>query len=209
MASRPAWSVAEDGILCKNFDFCWNGGFALVQKQKNVRALHESILHAEGGKALEVSTKGPEVLGQRLGAFSLKLGGIPLENVFQAAKVYEEGGPYTDLLLCSPKEAKQDERHRTSGKLKAFVRNGERWPLEPKTLFYDYLYVTAVIENYGTELDLSGYEWFTDIEFNPQRSINCQARAAAIYKLLQQKGQFAVLKDVKAWEAFHRMCVRS
>ena len=32
------------------------------------------------------------------------------------------------------------------------------------------------------------YDAFTDIEFNPNRSINCQAEAAAIYVSLQQQG---------------------
>ena len=36
------------------------------------------------------------------------------------------------------------------------------------------------------------YDCFTDIEFNPQRSINCQAKAAAIFTGLAKAG---VLKE--------------
>ncbi len=32
------------------------------------------------------------------------------------------------------------------------------------------------------------YDAFTDIEFNPQKSINCQAEAAAVYVSLQRLG---------------------
>ena len=32
------------------------------------------------------------------------------------------------------------------------------------------------------------YEAFTDIEFNPDKSINCQARAAALYVSLRREG---------------------
>jgi len=209
LASRPAWSMENGYVRCKQFEFVWNGGFALVQKQKNVKALHETIMAVEGERALEVSTKGMEPLGKQIGAFSLKLGGVPLENVFQAAKKYEKGGPYSDLLSVSPKEAKTDERHHSSGKLIGFERDEEIWSLEPKTLFYDYIYITALIENYGYQLDLEKYQWFTDIEFNPQKSINCQARSAAIYKLLQQKDLFRVLRNREEWCAFHKEYVRN
>ena len=92
---------------------------------------------------------------------------------------YENGGPYLDLLNVSPKQAKRDERHCNSGKLVGFVRNDEIWTLEPKTAFYDYIYISALIKNFGYDLNISEYQWFTDIEFNPQKSINCQARAGS------------------------------
>lgn len=205
MAKRPAWTIENDHVICEEFEFEWNGGFALVQKQKNIDALHASIrqTHPENGSALEVSSKGKIPLGNSIGAFSLKCGDVCLENVFQAAKQYEEGGPFPDLLDVSPKEAKQDERHHNSGKLIAFSRNGEKWPLEPKTLFYDYIYVCALTENFGYNLDLNRYRWFTDIEFNPKKSVNCQARSVAIYQLMQKLEAFDEIRDRKRWQSFH------
>ena len=184
MAKRPAWSVQDDVVICENFDFMWSGGFSITQKQKNIRALHQSIYEMKHEKALEVSSKSEVRVGKEIGAFSLELDGIFLENVFQAAKQYENGGPYLDLLNVSPKQAKRDERHCNSGKLVGFVRNDEIWTLEPKTAFYDYIYISALIKNFGYDLNISEYQWFTDIEFNPQKSINCQARAVAIYVAL-------------------------
>ncbi len=205
MATRPAWTIREGAIVSRDFDFFWNGGFALSQKQKNIRNLHQAIEQATGGNALEVSSKSHIELGRRLSAFSLKLNNVYLENIFQSSKKYENGGPYIDLLGVEPKDAKRDERHRTSGKLLAFVKDGIEWPLEPKTAFYDYLYIMAVIENFGYDLDLSAYSWFTDnIEFNPQKSINCQARSTAIYKLLQEKKMFDAINDKYSWKEFHR-----
>ena len=208
MAKRPAWSIKNDIVISEDFEFEWSGGFALVQKQKNIKALHDSIIQRYGETALEVSSKSTIPLGKDIGAFSLKWGDIPLENIFQSAKKYEKAGPFTDLLQVSPKEAKQDERHHSSGKLVAFVRDDEVWPLEPKTAFYDYIYLKALTGNYGDELDLSEYEWFTDIEFNPKKSINCQARSAAIYKLLQKKKLFGELCEMERWIAFHRKFVK-
>lgn len=93
---------------------------------------------------MEVSTKGTEELEKKLSAFNLKIDGHLLECVFQSSKVFEKGGPYTDLLEMAPKEAKRDERLKTSGKLAAFRYQGMEWPLLPKTVFYDYIYYQAV-----------------------------------------------------------------
>ena len=60
-----------------------------------------------------------------MSAFYLKLNDIPLENVFQDSKKYELGRHYIDILTLTPKEAKQDERHRHSGYIIAFSLNGE------------------------------------------------------------------------------------
>ena len=93
------------------------------------------------------------------------------------------------------------------GRLVAFVRDDVEWPLEPKTAFYDYIYVSALVENFGHGLDLSEYQWFTDIEFNPKKSLNCQARAVAIYKLIQEKATFEVLNNKESWIEFHKQHV--
>ena len=208
MAKRPAWTIENGKIIRKDFEFAWNGGFAISQKRKNINALHQAIEDATGQTALEISYKGEVELGNQLSAFNMKTTGVFIENVFQASKRYENGGPYLDLLDVAPKDAKRDERHKTSGRLLAFVRNGEDWPLEPKTVFYDYIYVLAVIENFGCELDINEYNWFIDIEFNPGKSINCQARAVAIYKLIQEKAAFNVLNDRSAWINFHTLHVK-
>ena len=176
---------------------------AITQKQKNIKNLHQSIEKSTGDAALEVSTKSMDPIGVQLSAFELKVGNCYLENIFQSSKKYEYGGPYLDLLNVSPKDAKKDERHKNSGRLISFIQDGIEWPLEPKTAFYDYIYVLAVIEKFGKNLDLSEYSWFTDIEFNPSKSINCQARAITIYKLIQEKSAFDVLKDKDEWIGFH------
>ena len=187
MASRPAWHIKDMRVKSEDFEFKWNGGFAISQKRKNITALHDSIYNKYKEKSLEVSTKSEVELGNELSAFNLKLNGIYLENIFQSSKKYENGGPYLDLLDVEPKDAKRDERHKSSGKLLSFVYDDEEWGLIPKTCFYDYIYFKAVLEKYGLELDLNDYDWFTDIEFNPKKSLNCQARAIVIYKLIRKK----------------------
>ena len=78
-------------------------------------------------------------------------------------------------------EAKKDARLMNSGQLISFDFEGKRWNLEPKTLFYDYIYIRALLENARLIKEILQYDIFTDIEFNPQKSINCQARSVAIF----------------------------
>ena len=141
MAERPAWrfDLEKKKIERNSYEFVFNSGFSAVQKQKNIRALHEQI----GKRALEISTKSLEELGIKFSAFHLKLNDSFLENVFQSSKKYEYGGPYKDMLNLPPKDAKRDDRHQTSGRLLSFVYNKEEFSLEPKTFFYDYIYILS------------------------------------------------------------------
>lgn len=207
MANRPAWTLTQQGVVIrKDVTFEWSAGFALSQKQKNIRALHQAIQMESEGPALEVSTKSEDTFGRSLSAFQLKLKGRYLENVFQSSKVYEEGGPYLDLLDAEPRAAKRDERHQKSGELTAFFYQGETWALQPKTAFYDYIYALAAREELGEAAleQLRGYQWFTDIEFNPQKSINCQARSAALLKGIVEGKRWDVLSGIREWLSFHK-----
>lgn len=187
MAERPAFLLDGQRVTGRTYSFQWFPGFAVSQKQKSIESLHSAIRAADTDAApLEISTKGKEPLGVKLSAFSLKLNGHTLENIFQSAKVFENGGPYPDPLEVSPREAKHDERLKTSGPLKAFRYEGEDFPLLPKTVFYDFIYLAAVRQSLTAEelRAISGYNYFTDIEFNPTRSINTQARTVALLRLI-------------------------
>lgn len=196
MAERPAFFICQGKVVGKLYSFEWFPGFAVVQKQKSIASLHRAIRDADAeAQPLEVSTKGKEPVGVRLSAFNLTLDHHTLENIFQSAKVFEAGGPYLDLLEKPPKETKRDSRLRNSGALKAFRYQGEEFPLIPRTVFYDYIYYAAVKESCTAEelSAVSGYNYFTDIEFNPAKSINTQARTAAMVKLIL--GEYGYLPD--------------
>ncbi len=187
MAKRPAFFNDHGKVISKTYPFEWFPGFAVSQKQKSIEALHYAIRNADAdARPLEVSTKSKEPIGVKLSAFNLRLNGYTLENIFQSAKVFENGGPYLDLLEVPPKEAKGDERLKESGRLKAFRYQGEDFPLTPKTVFYDYIYYAAVKESLTSDEihAISGYNYFTDIEFNPAKSINTQARTVAMIRLI-------------------------
>lgn len=210
MAERPAWTITNNRVQMKMFNFKWNSGFALIQKQKNIYNLHKEIYNSYLKNSLDISTKSNDELGVKLSAFNLKLKGIAIENIFQSSKVYEFGGPYMDLLNVEPKDAKRDIRHKTSGKLIAFNYNGYNWGIIPKTMFYDFIYINAAIKLISKEdiNRLNNYEWFTDIEFNPNKSINCQARAVTILKLLNINNNFSIVDNIEKWICFHENNVK-
>ena len=121
MSKRPAFFIRQGKVISEMYSFEWFSGFAVSQKQKSIESLHNAIMKVDANaKPLEISTKSKESIGMELSAFNLKLNNHALENIFQSAKVFENGGPYFDLLDMSPKEAKCDERLRNSGSLKAF-----------------------------------------------------------------------------------------
>jgi len=196
MAERPVFIPTTTGLLLVkelSFTFRWNPGFAPVQKKRNITALHEAAAAQGYSPLLEVSTKSDVKLGQRLSAFNLKvtsaeLGEVPLECAFQGSKVFEHGGPFTDLYLADARSAKRDPRIRSSGRLSGFRFGGLAFPTEPKTAFYDWLYISAIFPHREFLRRLEKYAGFTDIEFNPSKSMNCQARSCAMFVAMMRKG---------------------
>jgi len=211
MAERPIFvsTPASKQLVEELFlQLKWHPGFAAVQKEKNIRALHEAAARAGHANVLEVSTKSDNPRGQELSAFNLKvrnerLGEVPLECVFQGSKVFERGGPFVDLYSMDVRAARKDPRLKESGKLVAFEFDGSRWPLEPKTVFYDWLYVSCIYPSRDRAQELLQYGGFSDIEFNPFRSINCQARSIALFLSLMQRGELG--EAVKSTSDFLRV----
>lgn len=170
-------------------EFSWYPGFSKAQTQKSIASLHNSAANLGITNVLEISSKSPNPLGVSLSAFNLMLEvqegrRISVECAFQGSKVFEDGGPFTELYYRSSKIAKTDERLRTSGKLVTFDFFGTKFPLTPLTLFYDWLYMTALVQNKELAHKILAFQGFSDIAFNPKRSINCQARSAAFFVAL-------------------------
>lgn len=195
MAKRPVFVLDEKGFVeTLNVDFKWYPGLSKAQKKRDVISLHEAAAKRGLKNILEVSTKSLTALGQSLSAMNLllyidKRNKIPVECAFQGSKVFEHGGPYIDLFDCSnPKTAKRDSRLSTSGKLMGFQFQDINWGLEPKSAFYDWLYLQALQQNKGLADQLLEYDAFTDIEYNPKRSYSTQARACALYVCLKRSG---------------------
>jgi hypothetical protein len=199
MANRPVFVAQKSKtkyVQELSIEFQWFAGLSVSQKQKSVASLHQAAKkRLADANILEISSKSTEPLGVQLSAFNLQmpLGNrlVSVEVAFQAGKVFENGGPYLDLLDGTSREAKGDPRLSQSGRLKGFTLQGDPWPLTPTTAFYDWLYLQGLAANPDLAEQLLNYTAFTDIEFNPERSLNCQARTAALYVSLHREGALA------------------
>lgn len=203
MAKRKTFVVSLNDIFEeKEIEFVFYSGFSITQKQKSIESLHNAIKELYyDAEILEISSKSPIELGRKLSAFNLKLDGIALENIFQSSKVFEYGGPYEDLLSKTPIEAKKDPRIKDSGRIIGFKYQGINYPTIPKTLFYDWMYCQALYSDKELMSSIINYDFFTDIEFNHEKSLNCQARSAAIFVSLYQKGLLEeCLSDIVKFE---------
>jgi len=146
-----------------------------------------------------------------------KEGTASLESVFQASKVFENGGPFEALMFAKPRDAKRDPRLKSSGRLIAFRFDDTEWDVKepPSTVFYDWLYCKALVAQRAIvdQLLREGFKAFTDIEFNPVKSINCQARSAALVVAL--RGMFSfddlrkLVQDTKEFELVHNEIMQS
>lgn len=210
VASRPIFTPSSSGKLLvwtHHVHFEWFPGMAKSQAQKSIVSLHENAKRQISvSKVLEISSKSLDSLGVALSAFNLMIrtprgDEYSLECAYQSAKVFERGGPFKDLRRMRSIDAKRDERLLQHGRLVKFSIYGIDWDLEPRTAFYDWLYINALHKHPELAEQVLTYRAFSDIAFNPERSINCQAYAAALYVSLHDRGLLTpdVLKDKETY----------
>ncbi len=199
MAYRYVYIVDQDTKKNKKvkIDFTWYSGFSKEQKQKSMMSLHQTFLEKFSNyKILEVSTKSKVDFGVQASAFNLnietKKGNIfSVEELFQTSKVYKKNGDQSYLLEenVGTREIKRKLREiNENDEMIKYSCFNQDFPLEPRTLFYNWLYINVLNQNEQLAKEILNFDAFTDIEFNPKRSYNCQAEACSIYVSLVQRG---------------------
>ena len=203
---RPKQGEEESLFTEELVEFQWVPGLAISQGRKSVINLHEAAISKHGiQRILEISTRSQNELGISLSAFNLQVSIVgrnyPVEAVYQASKVFQNDGPFLDLMSASALDSKKDLRLKNSGELIGFRFENQDWPLTTSPNFYDYLYIRALMENVNRR-KLLQFDAFSDIAFNQNtlnskvgKSFNCQARSAAIYvSLLDKMDEGTILK---------------
>ena len=187
IAVRTAFYLKDGKVISRNVSFERSLGISAADKKRSVASLHKMLIECDNtSNPLEVSINGKEPLGIKLGSFNLRLDGHVFENVVQSSKIFKNGGPYRELLNVQPKVAKRDKRIRQSGEVMGFNYKGVKFPTEPKTVFFDYIYINAVKQTLNADeiSKIAEFTHFTDTEFNPPSSINTQAKSVSIIKLM-------------------------
>lgn len=204
MASRPVFLPLDSYPFVEErfIEFTWHPGFAKSQSQKNILSLHQSACNFGIEPILEISSKSFDSLGKELSAFNLSINTnnciISVECAYQGSKLFTNGGPFSDLYFVSSREAKKDERIKNSGDFIGYQFFDEIFPSEPTNAFYDWLYLTALFQNPNLSNQMLDYQAFSDIAFNPKKSLNCQARSAALFVSLTRKGILNEVLDSKS-----------
>lgn len=192
MAYRPVFYGDAFGYKKHMIDFEFFTGFSLSQKQKSIQSLHKSISrNFPGRKILEVSSKSPDEIGRQASAFNLNVilksgKEFSVEQIFQGSKKFRRGGSQLHLIdQMTSKELKKyiGKLHQVD-ELVSFECFGQIFPLKPQTFFYNWLYINSLHKNQLLANQIINYDTFTDIEFNPNKSKNCQAEACSIYVYL-------------------------
>lgn len=190
----------------------WFGGFALSQKRKCQISLHQNFIkHYPEHKVLEISGTSLMSLGAKLSAMNLSKrtlnGCTSVESAFQSSRIYSDGtrvvGPFPEYLFLPGKTCKKLVKEASDGlhsytylfdEMKFFA------PSHHISQFYDFLYLNALLEPenqiVAEELLAGGYTTFTDLA---TKSLNCQARAAAIFVGLVKAGKIGEVRNKESY----------
>ena len=213
MALRPVFRVLHSAPYVREtsvtFQYC--PGLSRAQRCRCAQSLHAAYLQdfpSDDGAVLEISSFSDLPLGVQLSAFNLSLTlsdgrSYPLECLYQAGKCYADGTTCQDLLTASPRDARRIANERGVSPLTHFELDGLCFPIVPRTLFYDWLYISALRQKPELAARLLNYRAFTDIVFNPLKSTSCQARAAAKFVGLTLSGKLE--EAMSSPEAFRRI----
>lgn len=196
--------------------FDWFGGFAKVQKQRCALSLMLNFNEAywnKGYKLLEISSGSLEPLGEKLSAMSLKKY-VPsegksyyLESVFQSSRIYNNSGiligPHHEFYSMEGKACKKKVKELSLGLISyKYEFEGVIFPAPAFhiSLFYDYLYLNALLEPENRavrdELLKSGYNAFSDLA---TKALNSQARSCALFVALYNNCLIDKVKDIKSF----------
>ena len=185
--------------------FTWIKG----SKRQNIRAVHDAVHTTDPDVSiLEVSSASVQPEGEAVSSLRLLLHldsvtqDVPISTVFEAAKVFEHGGPFADLLTREPPKVHKDTRLRTSGELLCYSLEGSEYPTEPyPDSFFEWLYCRALKQFPEKAEQLSRYNAFSDIAAaaDSKKYYGDSSRAAAIYVGLAAAGK---LSCIDSYESF-------
>lgn len=80
------------------------------------------------------------------------------------------------------------------------------YELQPRSLFYDWIYLNALYNHPEYHEELLGYDIFTDIEYNMNKMFACQARFVAYFVSLYRRDLLKeTLKDIELFKRIYTM----
>ena len=192
MATRPIYistGIPEKPFIKKDIEFVWVKGMSKSQKMKRRDSLHNAIAKTKlypMNEVLEISTKSNIELGINLSALNLTIK-FPsgkeetVEKIYQSSKVLDE-----------------------NSKIIEFKYNNTIFEKDPYSMYYDYIYMLGLYMHKEYHEELAKYSIFTDIEFNPNKMLNTQARAAAIWNTLYKNDITDIIESRDKFKGYYK-----
>lgn len=193
MANRPIYISTGDinnPFTEDSISFEWKAGYSYVNKCKRRDNLKKEIAKKyDIDKWLEVSSISDKDIGRRLSALNLMLtltngNKYSVESIYQSSKVYKDNH------------------------IIGFKFNNTVFENNPYGMYYDYIYMVALYQNKDYHEIIKDYYLFTDLFFNPNKSLNTQARAIAIFKTLHDNNCLKLLESVKGFKEYYKENVK-
>lgn len=203
MAQRNFWVIKDNKVAKGVIEFKWEPGTSIAQKRRSCVNLHNTLSEKLGlTKVLDISSASTTDFGVKLSAFNLMLNGKTVECWYQGSKVYDRAGHMKHLYNVSSMEAKKSMKNPNLGRLVGFRLIDIDYPMEPRTIFYDYIYLRGLMQ-LDTRDQILEYDAFTDIQAVIDIDA-CQARSVCIYKLLSYQGKLSILNNFDTFKEWHK-----
>lgn len=203
MAVRNFWTIKDNKVAIGSIEFKWEPGISIAQKRRSCAHLHSALNYVyDLYPALDISSASLDPLGVALSAFNLKWRGVSVECWYQGSKVYSIAGTQHHLYKVDSLTAKKSMKKDNNGLLIGFNLEGVEYPMSPRTVFYDYIYLQGLMEFENRDAILD-YEVFTDVQATVDIDA-CQARTVCIYKLLHMQGKLDIIKDFDKFLEWHK-----
>jgi type I restriction enzyme M protein len=192
MVTRPIYistGKPENPFTKEDIKFVWVKGMSYKQKCKRRDSLHDAIAKTKlyhMDEVLEISTKSNIDLGIKLSALNLTVK-FPsgkeetVENIYQSSKVFDNDHNIIE-----------------------FKYGNTTFEKDPYSMYYDYIYMLGLYFHKEYHEELSKYKIFTDIEFNPERQSNTQARAAAIWNTLYKNDMTDIIESRDKFKGYYK-----
>lgn len=189
--------------------FPWLNG----AKQQNVQAVLDAFHDVYPDvPALEVSLASSQPEG--IGAAAMKLPfclktqqDVPVGMVYEASKVFADGGPYPELLQLPSQKRGKNRPQPKDGKCIGYRLEETDYPVQPYPYaFFNWLYGCTLRRNPEQAGGVLKFGAFSDLDLgSSKKDRNSPARAAAVYAGLAAAGK---LDCYESFEAFVRQtCV--
>ena len=189
--------------------FPWLNG----AKQQNVQAVLDAFHDVYPDvPALEVSLASSQPEG--VGAAAMKLPfclktqqDVPVGMVYEASKVFADGGPYPELLQLPSQKRGKNRPQPKDGKCIGYRLEETDYPVQPYPYaFFNWLYGCTLRRNPEQAGRVLKFGAFSDLDLgSSKKDRNSPARAAAVYAGLAAAGK---LDCYESFEAFVRQtCV--